>query len=182
MLRLSVPCGLTLECSIHLSTTRLSVEAHGKDDHRSARRNAFAQQVSERPVCGRRSSLLTLHRALSKSYTAPVGLMTMADGMRKSRAGVVVLSCSDPRLNPYQILGIDATLSQYSASCAAATCSHRHRSHNGAKRRRPCLRCDPNVERAAGDRQTGHNCGDASYWYKVRQCHKSISDAEQIAA
>ncbi|EHK48422.1 hypothetical protein TRIATDRAFT_191312 [Trichoderma atroviride IMI 206040] len=30
--------------------------------------------------------------------------------MRASRAGVVVLSCSDPRLNPYQILGIDETL------------------------------------------------------------------------
>ncbi|KAH7408779.1 carbonic anhydrase [Phaeosphaeria sp. MPI-PUGE-AT-0046c] len=30
--------------------------------------------------------------------------------MRASRAGVVVLSCSDPRLNPYEILGIDASL------------------------------------------------------------------------
>jgi carbonic anhydrase len=34
----------------------------------------------------------------------------MAEMMRSSRAGVVVLSCSDPRLNPYQILGIDASL------------------------------------------------------------------------
>ncbi|KAF2466482.1 carbonic anhydrase [Lindgomyces ingoldianus] len=30
--------------------------------------------------------------------------------MRASGVGVVVLSCSDPRLNPYQILGIDPTL------------------------------------------------------------------------
>ncbi|KAF2807017.1 carbonic anhydrase [Mytilinidion resinicola] len=30
--------------------------------------------------------------------------------MRSSGAGVVVISCSDPRLNPYQILGIDPTL------------------------------------------------------------------------
>lgn len=37
----------------------------------------------------------------------------MAAGLRTSRAGVVVLSCSDPRLNPYQILGIDATLSKF---------------------------------------------------------------------
>ncbi|UKZ68818.1 uncharacterized protein TrAtP1_009837 [Trichoderma atroviride] len=36
--------------------------------------------------------------------------MQMVKGMRASRAGVVVLSCSDPRLNPYQILGIDETL------------------------------------------------------------------------
>jgi carbonic anhydrase len=37
----------------------------------------------------------------------------MASAMRASRAGVVVLSCSDPRLNPYQILGIDPTLSKH---------------------------------------------------------------------
>ncbi|KAH9206827.1 carbonic anhydrase [Leptodontidium sp. 2 PMI_412] len=30
--------------------------------------------------------------------------------MRATKQGVVVLSCSDPRLNPYQVLGIDATL------------------------------------------------------------------------
>ncbi|KAK1055651.1 hypothetical protein LTR33_014078 [Friedmanniomyces endolithicus] len=30
--------------------------------------------------------------------------------MKASGAGVVVVSCSDPRLNPYQILGIDQTL------------------------------------------------------------------------
>lgn len=35
----------------------------------------------------------------------------MSNQMRGSGAGVVVLSCSDPRLNPYQILGLDQTLS-----------------------------------------------------------------------
>jgi carbonic anhydrase len=38
--------------------------------------------------------------------------MQMATAMRGTGAGVVVLSCSDPRLNPYQILGIDPTLSE----------------------------------------------------------------------
>lgn len=39
--------------------------------------------------------------------------MKMAAGMRASGEGVVVLSCSDPRLNPYQILGLDSTLSKH---------------------------------------------------------------------
>jgi len=39
-------------------------------------------------------------------------LQQMASKMRQSGAGVVVLSCSDPRLNPYQILGLDGTLSK----------------------------------------------------------------------
>ncbi|KAK3067023.1 hypothetical protein LTR53_016338, partial [Teratosphaeriaceae sp. CCFEE 6253] len=38
----------------------------------------------------------------------------MASTMRGTGAGVVVLSCSDPRLNPYQILGLDQTLSESS--------------------------------------------------------------------
>ena len=39
--------------------------------------------------------------------------MKMVEQMRATKQGVVVLSCSDPRLNPYQILGLDATLSKY---------------------------------------------------------------------
>jgi len=34
----------------------------------------------------------------------------MATALPASGKGVVVISCSDPRLNPYEILGIDATL------------------------------------------------------------------------
>ncbi|KPI36759.1 uncharacterized protein AB675_11751 [Cyphellophora attinorum] len=61
-------------------------------------------------VTGPLAEMLARNKAFAKTYTAPVGLKTMASGMRSSRAGVVVLSCSDPRLNPYQILGIDSTL------------------------------------------------------------------------
>ena len=50
-------------------------------------------------------------RAFAQKYQAPPNLMKMVAGMRTSGQGVVVLSCSDPRLNPYQILGIDQTLS-----------------------------------------------------------------------
>lgn len=46
----------------------------------------------------------------------------MATGMRASGEGVVVLSCSDPRLNPYQILGLDPTLSESIASVDAPQC------------------------------------------------------------
>lgn len=34
----------------------------------------------------------------------------MAAAVRKSGAGIIMLSCSDPRLNPYQIFGIDPTV------------------------------------------------------------------------
>jgi carbonic anhydrase len=50
---------------------------------------------------------LTLPSKFSETYTAPPPLMEMRKGMIATGAGVVVLSCSDPRLNPYQILGID---------------------------------------------------------------------------
>ena len=52
-----------------------------------------------------------MHSKFAETYKAPAGLMQMANQMRGSGAGVVVVSCSDPRLNPYQILGIDQTLS-----------------------------------------------------------------------
>lgn len=37
--------------------------------------------------------------------------MAMVSGMRATGAGVVVLSCADPRIFPEKILGLDATLS-----------------------------------------------------------------------
>jgi carbonic anhydrase len=46
------------------------------------------------------------------SYQSPPPLLQMAAKLRGSGEGVVVLSCSDPRLNPYQVLGIDPTLSK----------------------------------------------------------------------
>jgi carbonic anhydrase len=46
----------------------------------------------------------------ASTYQSPPGLMQMATALRASGQGVVILSCSDPRLNPYQVFGIDATL------------------------------------------------------------------------
>jgi hypothetical protein len=63
-------------------------------------------------------------RAMAQKYTPPPGLMQMVTGMRTSGQGVVVLSCSDPRLNPYQILGIDATLSTF---FSVVGCDHQER-------------------------------------------------------
>jgi hypothetical protein len=68
----------------------------------------------------------------------------MSAAMRASGAGVVVLSCSDPRLNPYQILGIDATLSESALRLAVIgrrcrILTNGHRGHHGAKCRREGL-------------------------------------------
>lgn len=43
--------------------------------------------------------------------------MSMVAGMRASGAGVVVLSCADPRIFPDKILGLDATLSMIPYLC-----------------------------------------------------------------
>lgn len=56
--------------------------------------------------------LLTTNSKIAETYQAPPPLMKMVEQMRATKQGVVVLSCSDPRLNPYQVLGIDATLSK----------------------------------------------------------------------
>lgn len=34
----------------------------------------------------------------------------MAQAIRSSGAGLIILSCADPRLNPYQIFGVDPTV------------------------------------------------------------------------
>ncbi|KAJ5666009.1 carbonic anhydrase [Penicillium maclennaniae] len=54
--------------------------------------------------------MMARNRKFSQDYKAPPGLMQMVSIMKASGTGVVVLCCSDPRLNPYQILGIDSTL------------------------------------------------------------------------
>ncbi|ORY07285.1 carbonic anhydrase [Clohesyomyces aquaticus] len=61
-------------------------------------------------VSGPLTQMLARNAAFAQTYQAPPKLLQMASAMRSSNAGVVVLSCSDPRLNPYQILGLDATL------------------------------------------------------------------------
>ncbi|KAK4959079.1 hypothetical protein LTR10_003878 [Elasticomyces elasticus] len=54
--------------------------------------------------------MLARNSTFAQTYRAGPGLIQMATAMRGTGAGVVVLSCSDPRLNPYQILGLDQTL------------------------------------------------------------------------
>ncbi|KAL6253142.1 hypothetical protein RBB50_000863 [Rhinocladiella similis] len=56
------------------------------------------------------TEMLARNSKFAQTYQAPPGLKQMATKIRASGAGVVVLSCSDPRLNPYQILGLDSTL------------------------------------------------------------------------
>ncbi|KAI5456867.1 carbonic anhydrase [Mariannaea sp. PMI_226] len=53
-----------------------------------------------------------LHRngKFSQLYKAPADLVTMAQAVRRSGLGIVILSCSDPRLNPYDVFGIDSTI------------------------------------------------------------------------
>ncbi|KAH8789143.1 carbonic anhydrase [Hyaloscypha finlandica] len=58
-------------------------------------------------VTGPLVQMLARNSKFSETYTAPPPLMEMRKGMIATGAGVVVFSCSDPRLNPYQILGID---------------------------------------------------------------------------
>ncbi|KAE8445839.1 hypothetical protein EG329_012762 [Mollisiaceae sp. DMI_Dod_QoI] len=61
-------------------------------------------------ITGPLVEMLARNSLFSQKYQSPPPLMEMIKGMRASGAGVVVLSCSDPRLNPYQVLGIDPTL------------------------------------------------------------------------
>lgn len=34
----------------------------------------------------------------------------MVQAVRQTGAGTIILSCSDPRLNPYEVLGVDSTI------------------------------------------------------------------------
>ncbi|KAN0117013.1 carbonic anhydrase [Hyaloscypha variabilis] len=58
-------------------------------------------------VTGPLLEMLARNSKFSETYTPPMPLMELRKGMIASGTGVIVLSCSDPRLNPYQILGID---------------------------------------------------------------------------
>lgn len=66
----------------------------------------------------------------AKAYQAPPGLMQMANNLRNSNAGVVVLSCSDPRIHPEQILGLDSTLSKSTLSLNAGEMRRRVLRHS----------------------------------------------------
>lgn len=56
------------------------------------------------------AEMLVRNKKFAQVYQSPPDLITMAKGARASGAGVIVLSCSDPRLNPYQVFGVDPTL------------------------------------------------------------------------
>ena len=89
--------------------------AQGKQNgYRTSRRDAGSQQVYYIVHTTKdRERWLTPHSKFAQTYESPPGLKQMVSTMRVSGAGVVVLSCSDPRLNSYQILGIDPTLSEF---------------------------------------------------------------------
>ncbi|KAH8894497.1 carbonic anhydrase [Thozetella sp. PMI_491] len=53
--------------------------------------------------------LLAGNSKFTETYHAPPGLMTVVQAARSSGAGVIIISCSDPRLNPYQIFGMEPT-------------------------------------------------------------------------
>ncbi|RFU77119.1 hypothetical protein TARUN_5100 [Trichoderma arundinaceum] len=54
--------------------------------------------------------LLNRNSKLSQNYKAPPHLIPMVQAVRQSGAGTIILSCSDPRLNPYEVFGVDSTI------------------------------------------------------------------------
>ncbi|KAH8911943.1 hypothetical protein BR93DRAFT_954615 [Coniochaeta sp. PMI_546] len=54
--------------------------------------------------------MLTRNKKHGEAYKAPPHLMDIAPMIRDSGNGVVILTCSDPRVNPYAIFGLDSNL------------------------------------------------------------------------
>ncbi|KAK0104933.1 hypothetical protein ONS95_005195 [Cadophora gregata] len=65
---------------------------------------------SKMGITGPLAEMLSRNNKNAETYQAPPPLLKMVEQMKATKQGVVVLSCSDPRLNPYQVLGLDATL------------------------------------------------------------------------
>ncbi|KAH8648753.1 carbonic anhydrase [Tricladium varicosporioides] len=61
-------------------------------------------------ITGPLAQMLVRNSKIAETYVSPPALLQMATALRAAGTGVVVISCSDPRLNPYQVLGIDPTL------------------------------------------------------------------------
>jgi carbonic anhydrase len=51
--------------------------------------------------------MLERNKEHQATRTPPPDLLTMSKFAQASGQGVFVISCSDPRLNPYRILGLD---------------------------------------------------------------------------
>ncbi|KAL7793097.1 carbonic anhydrase [Trichoderma ceciliae] len=56
------------------------------------------------------AELLNRNSKISQNYKAPPHLIPMVQAVRQGGAGTIILSCSDPRLNPYEIFGVDLTI------------------------------------------------------------------------
>ncbi|KAK1241384.1 hypothetical protein MKX08_001358 [Trichoderma sp. CBMAI-0020] len=54
--------------------------------------------------------LLSRNEKVAQGYKTPLPLLDMVPAVRKSGASAIILSCSDPRLNPYAIFGIDPSI------------------------------------------------------------------------
>lgn len=51
-----------------------------------------------------------MKRKAAQEYKTPLPLLDAVPVARKTGAGAIILTCSDPRLNPYKILGIDPSI------------------------------------------------------------------------
>lgn len=67
-------------------------------------------------ITGPLKEMLARNAQYAITHKQPAPLIKMSSVMRASRAGVVVISCSDPRLNPYQVLGLDSGLRKFPLS------------------------------------------------------------------
>lgn len=63
-------------------------------------------------ITGPLAEMMARNAKWAQTYQSPPPLEKMAAAARASGQGVVVISCSDPRLNPYEILGADANISE----------------------------------------------------------------------
>ncbi|KAJ5831918.1 hypothetical protein N7474_000229 [Penicillium riverlandense] len=90
-------------------------QRHDDEDKRHIRLTApfptfELQEKDESMASNILKELLTRNSKFTQNFKAPPDLMTMAAAVRNSGSGVIILSCSDPRLNPYQIFGVDPSI------------------------------------------------------------------------
>ncbi|KAM0697710.1 hypothetical protein Q7P36_002564 [Cladosporium allicinum] len=58
------------------------------------------------------AEMLERNSEYASTHTSPPGFLKMVEMAKASGSGVLVLSCSDPRVNPHEILGLDSKLSR----------------------------------------------------------------------
>ena len=57
------------------------------------------------------AEMLENNKNFASAYTSPPTFPQMAKAAKASGQGVIVLSCSDPRVNVHEILGLDLKIS-----------------------------------------------------------------------